>query len=157
MAEHVFTTQQLIARPRPEVFDFFSKAENLERITPPELSFHIVTPVAVKIEKGCLIDYRLSLHGIPMKWQSSITVWDPPNEFADEQTIGPYKQWVHRHSFTEIDAGTTLIDDEVRYRLPLEPFGDIVHVFVERELTNIFAHRQKTVEDLFSAGTPPPP
>src|SRR3954471_17564127 len=119
MAEYRFTASQTIARPRSEVFDFFSRAENLERITPPTLGFQIITPTPITIAEGTLLDYRLSMRGILMKWRSRITVWEPPNKFADEQVTGPYKQWIHTHRFYEIDAGTTLTEDEVRYRLPL--------------------------------------
>jgi ligand-binding SRPBCC domain-containing protein len=148
VAEYLYKTTLTIDRPREQVFEFFSKAENLELITPPELGFHIVTPKPIKIEKGTLIDYRLSMHGLPMKWQSEITVWDPPNVFADEQRVGPYKQWIHTHRFTELDDGSTLIEDEVRYRLPLEPLGDIAQFFVEKELKYIFDHRTKIVTEV---------
>ena len=151
MAQYIFTASQTIARPRDEVFDFFSRAENLERITPPELGFSIITPTPITIEKGTLLDYRISLYGVPLSWQSEITVWDPPNEFADEQRVGPYKQWIHRHTFTEIDAANTLMEDEVRYRLPLEPLGDLGQFLVERQLQNIFDFRRTTVEDLFQS------
>jgi ligand-binding SRPBCC domain-containing protein len=153
MAEYIYKATQTIALPRDEVFEFFSKAENLERITPPELGFHIVTPTPVAIEKGTLIDYRLSMRGIPMKWQSEITIWDPPNQFADEQRAGPYKQWIHTHRFTEIDADNTLMEDEVRYRLPLEPLGDLAQFFVEWELQNIFGYRKKAVDELLTSGS----
>jgi ligand-binding SRPBCC domain-containing protein len=153
MAEYTYRASQTIALPRDEVFEFFSKAENLERITPPALGFQIVTPTPIKIEKGTLIDYRISMRGIPMKWRSEITVWDPPYEFADEQRAGPYKQWIHTHRFTELDDNTTLMEDEVRYRLPLEPLGDLAQFFVEWELKNIFDYRQKTVDELLSANS----
>jgi ligand-binding SRPBCC domain-containing protein len=151
MAEYRFTACQTIARPRPEVFEFFSRAENLERITPPELGFHIITPTPITIGEGTLIDYRLSLRGFPVRWQSRITVWDPPYKFADEQVTGPYKQWIHTHRFTEVDAGTTEMEDEVLYRLPLEPFGDLAQLFVEWEIKTIFDYRKKTIEELFAA------
>lgn len=150
MAEHTLTRSITISRPLREVFDFFADAGNLERITPPELNFHIITPRPIEIEKGKLIDYRLSLRGLPMKWRTEISVWDPPFEFVDQQLNGPYKQWIHRHRFTELEKGKTLIDDEVRYRLPLEPLGDVVHFIVRRELDYIFDHRQKTVAKLLS-------
>jgi len=94
----------------------------------------------------------LSLRGFPVRWQSRITVWDPPYKFADEQVKGPYKQWIHKHRFTEVDAGTTEMEDEVLYRLPLEPFGDLAQLFVEWEIKNIFDYRKKTIEELFAAG-----
>lgn len=149
MAEHVFTCSLEIALPRDEVFSFFASAENLQRITPPNLGFQIITPTPIEMKAGALIDYRISLHGIPMTWRTEITKWDPPFGFVDTQLSGPYKQWVHRHTFSETDAGSTLIEDEVRYRLPLEPLGDIARFFVEREIKNIFDYRQKTVAGVF--------
>lgn len=149
MAEHIYTGSLEIALPRHEVFSFFANAENLERITPPQLGFQIITPTPIEMKAGALIDYRISLHGIPMTWRTEITKWDPPHEFVDKQLKGPYKQWIHRHTFTETENGTTLIGDEVRYRLPFEPLGDIARFFVEREIKNIFDYRQKTVAEVF--------
>lgn len=153
MAEFILKRELTIDLPRSEVFDFFSKAENLEKITPPDLGFHIVTPQPIEMGEGSLIEYRISLHGIPMSWKTLISKWDPPNEFVDEQLSGPYKQWIHRHTFTELDSNTTLIEDEVRYRLPFEPFGDIAQFFVERQLKNIFDFREKTVNELGAGQT----
>src|SRR4249919_3600057 len=113
MAEYVFKSSLVIDRPREEVFAFFSDAENLERITPPELGFHIVTPRPIELKKGALIDYKLSMHGIPFGWRTEITLWEPPVEFEDTQLSGPYKQWIHRHRFTESEPGKTLMEDEV--------------------------------------------
>ena len=149
MAEYILKRELTIDLPRSEVFDFFSKAENLEKITPPDLGFHIITPRPIEMRAGSLIEYRISLSGIPMGWKTLISKWDPPNEFIDEQLSGPYKQWIHRHAFIEVDPDTTRIEDEVRYRLPFEPFGDIAHSFVERQLRNIFDFREKTVNELF--------
>jgi len=152
MAEYIFKQSQRIDLPRETVFDFFSRAENLQKITPPELDFHIVTPGPVVIEKGTIIDYKLKLHGFPMTWRSEITVWEPPSEFADTQLSGPYKQWIHTHRFIEPEPGKTLMEDEVRYRLPFEPLGDLAQFFVERQLRYIFGHRLHSVDELLRGG-----
>lgn len=152
MAEHVLTRSLTLDLPRAEVFDFFSDAANLERITPPELNFQIISPQPIDIRQGTLIDYQLKLRVFPMKWRTEITVWNPPFEFVDEQLKGPYKQWIHRHAFTELEKNKTLIEDEVRYRLPFEPFGDAAHFFVRRELNYIFDYRQKTVARILQSG-----
>jgi ligand-binding SRPBCC domain-containing protein len=149
MAEHILIRSLTLDLPRKEVFDFFSDAGNLEKITPPELNFHIITPQPIDVKQGTLIDYKLNLRGIPIKWRTEISVWNPPHSFTDKALKGPYKQWIHRHTFTELDENKTLIEDEVKYRLPLEPFGDLAHWFVRRELNYIFDFRQKAVAEIF--------
>lgn len=148
MAEFVLSREQTVPVDRKEVFDFFSDAGNLELLTPPQLGFNIITPQPIKIERGTLIDYKISLRGIPLTWRTEITLWDPPFQFVDTQLNGPYKQWIHTHTFTEIDGGT-LIADEVKYRLIFEPFGDLVHFLVRRELETIFDFRYKKVAEIF--------
>ena len=148
MAEHILTRKLTLDLPIETVFDFFADAGNLERITPPELNFRITTPQPITIKKGALIDYQLKLRGLPITWQTIISEWNPPRLFVDEALKSPYKQWIHRHTFTQIEPNETLIEDEVRYRLPLEPFGDLAHWFVRRELNYIFDFRQRMVADI---------
>jgi ligand-binding SRPBCC domain-containing protein len=133
---------------RPKVFDFFSDAGNLERITPPALKFHIFTPQPIDLFEGALIEYRLRIYGLPINWRTEISLWDPPHEFVDRELKGPYKQWIHRHTFVELGEGRTLIKDEVRYRLPFEPIGDLFHWLVRRELNRIFDFREKAVKEI---------
>ena len=149
MAEHILERKQIIERPRTEVFKFFADAGNLEKITPPELNFHIITAQPIDIKKGALIEYRLKLRGIPIHWKTEIAEWNPPHSFVDTALKSPYKQWIHLHSFEEGERGETIMKDLVRYRLPLEPFGDIAHFFVKKELKYIFDYRRKVVEEIF--------
>ncbi len=150
MAEHNLKRSLTLDIPIETVFEFFSDAVNLELITPPELSFHIITPQPIEIREGSLIDYKLNLRGLPFVWRTEISVWKPPFEFVDQQLKGPYKQWIHRHTFTELEPNKTLMKDEVRYRLPLEPLGDLAHFFVRREVEGIFDFRQKKVAEILS-------
>ncbi len=148
MAEHILTRSMTLDVPREEAFAFFADAGNLERITPPELNFHIITPQPIHIRQGTLIDYELRMRGFPVKWRTEISVWEPPFRFVDQQIRGPYSQWIHTHTFTALEPNKTLIEDEVLYRLPLEPLGDIAHFFVRRELEYIFDYRQKAVAEV---------
>jgi ligand-binding SRPBCC domain-containing protein len=145
--EHVLRTRMKLPLPIDLVFSFFSAAENLERITPPELNFRIVTPGPVELRRGALIDYRLSLFGIPFQWRTEITAWLPPFEFVDTQLRGPYGQWIHRHLFRE-EAGGTVIEDEVRYRLPLPIIGEIARPLVKLQVGRIFSFREARIRAL---------
>ena len=148
MADHFLHTSMRLAAPRARVFAFFGDVGNLARITPPELAFRIRTPLPVTLGEGSLIDYTIGLYGIPMRWRTRIVRWRENEEFVDEQLRGPYALWVHRHSFRDDGAGGTIIEDEVRYRLPLSPLGDIVHPLVRRQLDRIFSYRTETVTRL---------
>lgn len=136
--------EAFIPLPRERVFPFFAAAENLERITPPELRFRVVTPLPVEMRAGALIDYRLRLDGIPFGWRTLISEWDPPFAFTDTQLRGPYHTWIHRHTFEEADGGT-LMRDEVRWRVPLWPVGGIAIPLVRRKVARIFRYRQETI------------
>jgi ligand-binding SRPBCC domain-containing protein len=149
--DHELHTTLELPLPIDEVFAFFAEAGNLQRITPPELRFEILTQLPLEMRRGTLLEYRLGLFGIPFGWRTRIAAWDPPHGFIDVQLKGPYAIWEHTHAFAETDGGT-LIDDRVRYRLPLSPLGDVAYPLVRRQLTRIFAYRQDAVREALLGG-----
>jgi ligand-binding SRPBCC domain-containing protein len=151
MAVHRLERRQFVARPVDEVFAFFAEAGNLERITPPWLSFRVLTAAPVQMAAGTLIDYRLRLHGVPLGWTSQIEVWkpDPPTpQFVDRSVRGPFSLWHHRHRFSASGDGT-IVSDEVHYAPPLGALGELANaLLVARDLDRIFTHRRQAVAEL---------
>ncbi len=138
-------TEQKIEKSQDELFRFFSDAHNLAKITPPWLNFQMLTPAPIEMQVGTLIDYRLKLRGIPLRWQSEITVWNLPHLFVDEQRRGPYRRWIHRHTFVPVPDGT-LIKDEVEYAVL---GGSLVQkFFVAPDIEKIFAYRSTKLKEL---------
>ncbi len=148
---HVYRLEreQLLARPLSEVFEFFADAHNLERITPPLLRFSVLTEGEIEMKPGALIDYRLHLFGLPLRWRTRIDAYEPGSRFVDRQLEGPYSLWRHEHLFEEQDEGTLMID-RVDYSLPLDPVGRMAHPFLIRPtLERIFDYRYETLEKMF--------
>lgn len=137
-----------LPRKRVDVFPFFSDAGNLERLTPDSLKFEIITPQPIEMKAGALIDYRLKIRGLPVKWRTEISVWEPPFCFVDRQVRGPYRWWIHEHRFEERDGGTWCTDT-VRYGVP---GGALINwLVVERDVRKIFEFRQRQLMNLFGA------
>lgn len=142
---------QLLPGEPGDVFGFFANALNLERITPPWLGFRVVAGGPIEMGPGTLIEYRLRLHRVPVRWLTRIEVWDPPLRFVDAQVRGPYRHWHHEHTFTSTPAGATLMRDRVDYELPAGPLGSLAHaLFVRRDLERIFDHRRLAVAAHFT-------
>ena len=145
-SKYRLTASVTLSRPRREVFAFFSNAHNLEMITPGFLNFRILTPAPIEMREGAKIDYRLRLHGIPIKWHTNISAWQPDERFVDEQTRGPYRYWHHEHLFDDADH-QTVMTDVVNYSVWL---GAIVHpLVVKKDLLRVFGYRQDRILRLF--------
>ena len=148
MADIHVHSSVLLRHPREQVFEFFSRAENLELLTPTWLHFNILTPPPIEMGLGTRICYRIRIRGIPVRWVSEITEWSPPHVFEDTQVRGPYRKWVHRHVFEETPEGT-LVRDEVSYRVP---GGALVNrMLVSGELRRIFDYRRAKILEVFPA------
>lgn len=151
MAIHRIERSQIIERPREEVFAFFSDAFNLERITPAFLNFRILTPAPIEMAAGTLIDYSLSLHGIPMKWRTRIEEFTPNERFIDVQLKGPYRLWHHTHTFEDHPDGT-LMRDIIDYEMPFGPLGTLARALVvRRQLEEIFDYRVEMIDSFFDS------
>ena len=149
---HQLTRTQLVARPVDEVFAFFADAANLEALTPAFLRFRILTPMPLTMRAGTRIDYRMVLFGVPVRWKTRITDWQPGRRFVDEQESGPYALWRHTHEF-EAQGSSTLMRDVVDYAEPFGPLGIIAHaLFVRRTVERIFDFRREAIERLLAPG-----
>lgn len=149
--DYVLEREQLVPRPRAEVFAFFEDAANLERITPLFLHFRVVTPTPIAMKTGALIDYRIRLFGVPLKWRTRIESYEPTARFVDTQLRGPYRRWHHLHEFIDVPGGT-MMTDRVEYTLPFGPLGKAARaIFVRSTLDRIFDYRRDVIASLYPA------
>lgn len=148
-ADFEFHCGQWLPAPLSQVFPFFSDPANLDAITPPWLQFKILTKMPLEMKTGAVIDYRLRVHGIPIRWRAEILEWTPPHRFVDLQARGPYRLWRHTHTFAERNGGTQC-EDFVRYRPPGGAVAD--WLLVRRDIKRIFAWRRDELIRRFGAG-----
>ena len=150
---HVLERTQRLELPVERVFEFYAQARNLETLMPPWMGFAVITPGPIQMRPGALIDYRLKLHGVSVRWRTRIEVWEPPVRFVDVQVRGPYARWEHTHTFERDGEHAVVISDRVRYALPLGPLGQIAHAaFVRRDLKRVFDYREHAVAERLLAG-----
>ena len=148
--EVLFHRYQWIDSPIKDVFNFFKEAKNLEKITPEYLNFKILGMNTDNIQAGSLIDYKLQIHGVPVKWKTKISEFEDGSYFVDEQLKGPYSKWVHKHSFFTHKSGT-LISDRVVYKVPLGFLGSLfAGRFIKNDVNNIFKYRNKVINNFFN-------
>jgi ligand-binding SRPBCC domain-containing protein len=147
--ERVFEQHQWLPSPPSEVFPFFSDEYNLEKITPDFLGFKVTGKNTDQIQSGTLIDYKLKIHGITIKWKTEILEFVEGQHFVDQQLKGPYKKWFHRHEFHEVKSGTLMID-HVTYKPPFGFLGRLLAgAYIRKDVTKIFKYRFKMIEELY--------
>ncbi len=152
MKTYILKRRQVIAKPIRDVFHFFGKPENLEEITPGSVGFNILTPRPIIMKAGTVLDYTIRILGLPIRWTTLISSYDPPNGFSDVALRGPYSFWHHTHTFERAAQGTTMTD-EVHYALPFGFLGRIVHaLWVRRQLNYIFDYRANVIGKLLEEG-----
>lgn len=155
MRTYILEREQVIPLSRARTFAFFADALNLEAITPPFLHFRVLTEAPIVMQAGTLLEYRLSLFGIPFHWRTLIEQWSPEEGFVDKQLAGPYRLWHHTHSFTELAPDSTLMRDRVLYGLPFGVFGGLARaLFVKRTLKIIFDYRSQMTARLLTIDNP---
>src|SRR3954453_4484611 len=168
-AIHVLRREQRLEAPRSDVFSFFADPRNLEAITPPLLSFRLLTPDPIALGVGTFLQYALQIHGGPVRWDTLIQEWEPPVRFIDVQVRGPYRLWHQTHELVAVGGGAgtamrdtgphaagaaTLMRDTVRYAVGFGLVGEVVRrAVVRRDLEAIFAFRAERVPGLVHASS----
>ena len=152
---HEIRTKQFIKSDLNTVWDFISSPSNLSVITPDFMGFEITgnTTDNEKMYPGQIIQYRVSpVAGIKMHWVTEITHVSDKEFFVDEQRMGPYAFWHHKHFIKAVEDGVEMTDI-VHYKAPFGFIGDIANILIIKgKLKTIFDYRYKKIEEIFNSG-----
>ncbi|GAB4169614.1 MAG: hypothetical protein D6794_12170 [Deltaproteobacteria bacterium] len=148
---HQLERNLIVNADADKVWAFLATPVNLDRLTPPELRFRILSAVPDTMYDGLLIRYEI---GIPLfgrwQWLTEIKHIEPGHSFVDEQRSGPYRFWYHYHAIEATGDGRTRMIDRVTYQLPFGPLGELVHALqVRRMLGDIFDYRAEKLKEIF--------
>lgn len=147
MSTYSLKRVQILPATLEAAWDFFSNPGNLNKITPPEMDFKVLSNSGNgRIFAGQIITYTVKpLLGIPLFWMTEITHVKDKDYFVDEQRFGPYAFWHHTHFFKEVRDGVEMTDI-VHYKLPFGFAGRLGKQFVKKRLDSLFEHRYKVLE-----------
>lgn len=151
---YTLVRRQHLAAPTAEVWAFLQSPANLDRITPPDLRFRIVTEVPEIMHDGLIIEYHIT---IPLlgthSWVTEIKHVRPGRSFVDEQRLGPYRFWHHYHEIEPADGGVRMLD-RVCYEPPFGPLGRLLHpLYIRRTLDRIFDYRHEQLAQLLNGNS----
>lgn len=134
-----------------DIWKFFSRPENLNKLTPNDMDFVIKSDIAgMEMYEGMMILYDVSpLAGIKLSWATEITTIKPLHYFVDEQRVGPFAIWHHEHHFKAVEEGVRMTD-VLHYAVPFGPLGLIANrIFVSKRVEQIFLFREQAIDSLF--------
>lgn len=147
-----------VRAPLEEVWEFHSRIDGLEALTPAFMNLRVDAVVGPDgerdpgvLEAGARAYSSIRPFGVGprQRWLSVIT--DRHEEegaayFVDEMEEGPFPHWRHAHRFFA-DGGETVVDDRVEYELPIVP-GPLAEYVGRIGLEPMFRHRHRTTKEL---------
>jgi ligand-binding SRPBCC domain-containing protein len=153
---HTLSQTQTIPIPLEEAWEFFATPQNLDRLTPDDMPFRIISGADEGMFAGQLITYKIKVLSLVwVDWVTEITAVQSEGDqryFIDEQRFGPNRFWHHLHRYESTEEGHTRMVDRVNYALPFGVLGEIPHaLFVKRQMEAVFEYRRKTVEEIFGS------
>ena len=150
MKLHKKEFKQFLPISLDEAWDFFSRPENLNEITPKDMEFEILTENIPRVYPGMIVQYNVKPFPlVKMGWVTEITQVEDKRMFIDEQRFGPYAFWHHQHIFEEVDGGV-MMSDILHYRVPLGVVGKIINALViSSKVQSIFDYRFEVLENKY--------
>ena len=86
------------------------------------------------------MDFTTWLGPLPVRWLARIEDVSPTG-FADRQLSGPFRHWLHRHTFVPVDETTTAVVDGIELKLRPHLLWGLVGLGMWLGLPLLFAYR----------------
>ena len=125
--------------PLAAVADFHAQSASMGAITPPPVVVRVHRAPA-RLSDGQEMDFTMWLGPLPVHWLARIEEVSATG-FIDRQLRGPFRRWVHRHTFVPVDETTTAVVDEIELELRSHLLWGLVGLGMSLSLPLLFAYR----------------
>lgn len=146
MKDRVFTKKTKINVPVERLFAWHARNGAINRLTPPWAPLELISRKGQGIEKGVEVRFRMQVMGIPRIWEAEHYDYEENHLFRDRQTRGPFAKWEHHHLFHACGPSASVMEDQVRYRLPMGVFSSPFAGHAQSELERIFRYRHDVLK-----------
>jgi len=146
MIKNVFIRKTTIHAPVSKVFSWHATDGAIKRLTPPWTPLALVARKGKGIDKGVEVTFKIKLFGIPMKWEARHIYYKKNEMFRDCQVKGPFADWEHSHLFHATSTDLTVMEDQVKFRLPFGIFSLPFYGYAQRQLERIFFYRHQVLK-----------
>ncbi|AMV23469.1 Epimerase family protein [Gemmata sp. SH-PL17] len=143
MPNETFTLRSPMPVSAEELYAWHARPLAFQRLQPPWEDARIIKQEGTFGKDGFRITIRTRTVG-PLRgtWVADAFDFQPGLRFQDRALEGPFASWHHTHLMVPGDAGTSVLEDTIEYRLPLGIAGRALAGGIVRErLAAMFAYR----------------
>lgn len=146
MKERIFTRETLINVPVADLFAWHAREGAINRLTPPWAPLSLIARQGKGIDAGVKVKFRMKVMGIPMIWEAEHVEYRENELFRDRQVRGPFSLWEHSHIFHTQGRHSTVMEDRVKFKLPMGILSLPFYGHARRELARIFTYRHHVLK-----------
>jgi uncharacterized protein (TIGR01777 family) len=140
-----FTRRTPVDAPAEALYAWHARPGALARLSPPWLDAEVLRHTGV--DEGDEAVIRLGLGPAKLRWVAEHYDHVPGVGFRDVQAEGPFAHWVHSHRFLPDGPARSILEDEIKYGLPLAPLSTAARPLVGRALARAFAYRHRVTKE----------
>jgi uncharacterized protein len=158
MDEQRYVARSPMPVPARVLFDWHARPGAFERLNPPFDRVEVLERSG-GIAPGARTVLRVHVGPVPRTWVAIHGPMEEGRSFSDRQESGPLARWEHVHRMLPDGEQRSVLEDDVRYALPLGPVGRLGAAAAREKIESIFAYRHAlTAADLARhAELPGPP
>ncbi|MDN5868756.1 MAG: TIGR01777 family oxidoreductase, partial [Candidatus Nitrosocosmicus sp.] len=143
----VFVKRTALLSNTEDVFEYHRREGALKRLIPPWSSIKVIKSDN-DIKNGSVTILKLKYGPIGIKWIAQHLGYMQNRQFQDRMIKGPFKNWLHTHSFIPDEFSRCIMEDRIDYTPPLGTIGPkYINNAVQTNLHQLFHYRHRILNN----------